>query len=115
AVPYKVAAQKAVNFLHTAQNYQLGWRYTPKSGSNDTSVTGWSVFALMSAQLNGLEIAQTSLEGAKAWIVRVTDQNGQTGYDCLGSGETYVEHKNESWQHHPTMTGIGLACRALID
>ena len=31
-------AQKAINFIHTAQNYGLGWRYTPKCGNNDTSV-----------------------------------------------------------------------------
>jgi hypothetical protein len=115
AVAYRAPAQKAINFIHTAQNYGLGWRYTPKCGSNDTSVTGWCVMALKSAQISGLEVAQTSFEGAKAWINRVTDGNGLVGYDRLGSGEIYVPGKNEAWAHHPSMSAVGLLCRIFID
>ncbi len=115
AVAYRAPAQKAINFIHTAQNYGLGWRYTPKCGNNDTSVTGWCVMALKSAQISGLEVAGTSFEGAKAWVNRVTDSNGQVGYDRLGSGEIYVPGKNEKWQHHQSMTAVGLLCRIFID
>jgi hypothetical protein len=115
ATGYKEPAQKAINFLHTAQNYGLAWRYTPKCGNNDTSVTGWCVMALKSAQLVGLEVDPKVLEGAKAWVNRVTDSNGQVGYDRLGSGELYVPGKNENWAHHQTMSGVGLLCRLCID
>jgi hypothetical protein len=115
AVVYRAPAQKAITFIHQAQNYNLGWRYTAKCGDNDTSVTGWCVMALKSAQISGLDVAQTAFEGAKAWIARVTDQNGQTGYDRLGSGEIFVPGKNESWLHHPSMTAVGMACRMFID
>ncbi len=115
AAAYKAPAQKAINFIHVAQNYGLGWRYTPKCGNNDTSVTGWCVKALKSAQISGLEVAASSLEGAKAWINRVTDSNGQVGYDRLGSGEIFVPGKNENWAHHPTMSAVGLLARIFID
>ena len=38
---YGKAAQKALDFLLSAQNPDKGWRYTPKSGDSDTSVTRW--------------------------------------------------------------------------
>jgi hypothetical protein len=116
AVTYRAPAQKAIQFIHQAQNYGLAWRYLPKKGDNDTSVTGWCVMALKSAKISGLEVAQTSFEGAKAWINRVTQENGLTGYDRLGSTEIYVPGKNEQWQHHPaSMTAVGMLCRIFID
>ena len=115
AVVYRLPAQKAVSFIPQAQNNGLGWRYTPKCGSNDTSVTGWCVLALKSAESAGLEVPKNVYDGAKQWIVRVTDANGQVGYDKLGSGEIFVPGKNESWKHHQTMTGVGVFCRILID
>ena len=41
-----VAAQRAVNFILTAQNpNDGGWRYNPKD-PGDTSVVGWQLMAL---------------------------------------------------------------------
>jgi hypothetical protein len=115
AVAYRSPAQKAISFLTVAQNYGLGWRYTPKCGDNDTSVTGWCVMALKSAQISGLEVPTTSFEGAKAWLNRVTDASGQVGYDRLGSGEIYTPGRNEKWKHHASMSAVGLLCRIFID
>jgi hypothetical protein len=115
AASYRGPAQKAINFIVTAQNYGLGWRYTPRCGNNDTSVTGWCVMALKSAQISNLEVPQTSFVGAKAWLDRVTDSSGRHGYDRLGSGDIYAPGKNEKWQQHPSMTAVGLLCRIFID
>ncbi|HZV01645.1 MAG TPA: prenyltransferase/squalene oxidase repeat-containing protein, partial [Planctomycetota bacterium] len=115
AVSYCAPAQRAVNFLTQVQNYGLGWRYTPRCGDNDTSVTGWCVMALKSAQISGLKISQTSFQGARAWIDRVTEANGTVGYDRLGSGEVCVPGKNEQWLSHPSMTAVGVLCRIFID
>jgi hypothetical protein len=112
---YKAAAQSAVGFIVAAQNYGLAWRYTPKCGNNDSSVTGWCVMALKSAEAAGLAVPATAYAGAKAWFGRVTDSNGQVGYDRLGSGEIYVPGKNEQWAHHQTMTGVALLASLEID
>lgn len=105
---YKQPAQKAVDFILRAQNYGLAWRYKPRPGNNDTSVTGWCLQALHAASLAKLEVPKTSFEGAKGWLNRVTMSSGETGYDRLGSGEVYVPGKNEEWASHPTMTAIGV-------
>ena len=112
---YKKPAQLAVDYLDAAQNYGLGWRYTAKCGSNDTSITGWCVFALKSARVAGLDVPKTTFDGALGWVRKVTDKSGVTGYDKLGSGELFVPGKNESWQHHPTMTAVGVLSRILVE
>ncbi len=56
------AAQKSVDFIITSQDPQRGgWRYQPGAGS-DTSVSGWFLMALKSAQLAGLDVPKDSLE-----------------------------------------------------
>ena len=44
-----------------------GWRYTPAVGS-DTSVSGWMVMALRSAELAGLEVPQSVWDGVEHWL-----------------------------------------------
>ena len=38
---YKKPAQNALDFIAMARNPYFAWRYAPRSGDNDTSVTGW--------------------------------------------------------------------------
>ena len=47
--------KKAVTFIIEAQNPGLAWRYEPRK-DNDTSVVGWQVMALKSAEIAGVEI-----------------------------------------------------------
>lgn len=47
------AAQRAVDFLVAAQNPGKGWRYSARSGDNDSFVTGWCVLALHAAARAG--------------------------------------------------------------
>ena len=107
----RAATQKAVDFLLAARNAGLGWRYLPGSGNSDTSVTGWCFAALDRAKQVGFQVPADAFGGALAWLDRVTDKDGQIGYDRLGSGEIYVPGKNEGWAHHPTMSAIGMLCR----
>jgi len=64
----KQNAQRAINFLVQSQDPQGGgWRYQPKIGS-DTSVTGWCMMALKSAELSGLDVSKESYRGISKWL-----------------------------------------------
>ncbi|HUP77204.1 MAG TPA: prenyltransferase/squalene oxidase repeat-containing protein, partial [Pirellula sp.] len=64
----KKNAQSAIDFLIQSQDPQGGgWRYQPKIGS-DTSVTGWCMMALKSAELSGLRVSKESYRGITKWL-----------------------------------------------
>ncbi len=64
------AAQRAVLFIEVAQNRSSGgWRYVPGDPTGgDTSVLGWQIMALRSAQLAGLAVDTLTMENAKKWL-----------------------------------------------
>jgi len=115
AAQYRPIAQKGIDFLASAQNPYRGWRYSVKPGDNDTSVTGWCVMALKSADISGLTTSKTGYDGAKAWIESVTDDEGEIGYNGKGKVDVVVRGKNEAWGPHPSMTAVGLLCKIFID
>jgi hypothetical protein len=97
----KASAQKAVDFIVSAQDPAGGgWRYTPRSGG-DTSVVGWQVMALKSAQMSGLKVPGPTLDGATKWLNSCATSNGG-GYGYTGPQET------------PTMSAVGLLCRQYL-
>ncbi len=51
----KDSAQKAIDFIVSAQNYQGGWGYLPKQ-PGDLTLSGWQIMALKSAYAAGLEV-----------------------------------------------------------
>lgn len=62
------SATRAIKFIVKAQNSQLGgWRYVPRT-SSDTSVVGWQVMALKSAQMSGIPVPASTLENASRWL-----------------------------------------------
>jgi hypothetical protein len=92
------SAQAAVNFIQSAQHPSTGgWRYTPGQ-EGDTSVLGWQLMALKSAQMAGLQVSARSIEGAKRWLKSCA--KGKGGQFCYTpeSGAT------------PSMTSVGLLC-----
>jgi hypothetical protein len=95
------AAQKAVNFICNAQSANGGWRYTPKGGG-DTSVVGWQVMALKSAQMSGLDVPSLVLEGAKKWLDSCASPDGG-GYGYTGPADGAS-----------AMTAVGLLCREYL-
>jgi hypothetical protein len=93
------AAQKAIAFIQSAQNPETGgWRYVP-GDRGDTSVGGWMVMALKSAQMAGLSVNPAIFEGAKKYLGSVA-----SGYN------------NEHFSYQPrqnatlSMTAVGLLC-----
>jgi hypothetical protein len=115
AAVYKAPAQRAVDYLVAAQNPGLGWRYTPRSGDNDTSVTGWAVMALKSAHISALTVPRSAFDDARAWLDRATDATGLVGYTAPGLTDVCVPGQNDAWRPRPTMTAIGLLSRLFID
>lgn len=64
----KAPAQLAVKFMIDSQESQRGgWRYRPGVGS-DTSVTGWFMMALKSAQLAGLDVPKSAFERMRKYV-----------------------------------------------
>ncbi|MGE0479919.1 MAG: carboxypeptidase regulatory-like domain-containing protein [Phycisphaerae bacterium] len=62
---------RAAGFIARAQNRHTGgWRYDP-GDDGDTSVLGWQLMALKSAQLAGVPVSHDLLSGAQRWLDRV--------------------------------------------
>jgi hypothetical protein len=77
--PWRGPAEKAVKYTLDAQNvegeYPSGWRYTPRCGMSDTTVTGWCMMALKSAELAGIDFPKTAYTGVDRWIERCTEKD----------------------------------------
>ena len=72
----RLPAQKAVNYLISAQHAAGGWRYYPNQ-RGDLSVTGWQLMALHSARAAGLRVETSSLARASRFLDQVqTDRTG---------------------------------------
>jgi len=114
----KRTAQKAINFITRARNPYAAWRYDAQpTGDNDTSVTGWMVFALKSAEEAGLKVDPEAFTGALTWIDEVTDTStGRVGYDSVGSESSRITRINDHFPRDKgeAMTAVGLLCRFFL-
>ena len=60
--------QNAIRFIEGAQHPEHGgWRYVPGEES-DTSVSGWQLMALKSAQLAGVEVSAEVISRVSHWL-----------------------------------------------
>jgi hypothetical protein len=92
-------AQKAIDYIVKAQHPGTGgWRYHPNQAA-DTSVVGWQVMALKSAEMAGLSVPPRTFEGVKRWLASV-EANRPTG-GLFGY---------QSAAATPAMTAQGLLC-----
>lgn len=82
------AVQKAAQVLVRARNPYGAWRYgLEPNGDNDTSITGWMVFALKSVHDAGIPVDKSCFDGAAAWLDSMTDaRSGRTGYAWADGG-----------------------------
>jgi hypothetical protein len=93
-------AQLAVNYIMRVQHQGGGWRYSPGQ-AGDTSVTGWQVMALKSAQMAALDVQDLVLRKAQRYLDSCCDTANE-GYGYVGAGST------------PTMSAVGLLCRQYL-
>jgi len=105
--------ERAVRFAVEARNPGAGWRYAPRDGESDTSVTGWFVLALKAARVGGFDVPDEAFAGADAWFVDMTDPaTGRVGYMHRGGGESGFD-VNGRFTTPPTNTSVAVACRFL--
>ena len=118
---WKESAQKGIDNLIAGQNPApgstglLAWRYKPRDGDNDISVTGWCVMAMKSAELANLKISRGAMEGAFNFAEEVTDKaSGQVGYQKRedAGGQVRAIGHNEDYQNHPALAAVGMLVRS---
>jgi hypothetical protein len=99
------AAQLAVNFTCYAQDPRGGgWRYEPHQ-PGDTSVLGWQIGALKSADLARLAVPRLVVDRAGYFLDSAQDDGG----------ETYVYEPLEAERRKTNATSaIGLLCRMYL-
>ena len=95
----KLPAQRAIDYIVKAQHAQGGWRYQPGM-AGDTSVSGWQVIALRSAQQGGLRFPKDVMSKTAKYLDSV-----QT--DKKGSGYRYMPGDRVT----DAMVAEGLLCR----
>jgi hypothetical protein len=76
-----------VRLILSCQNNQGGWRYAPRVGDADISVTVLQAVALRAALNSGIEVPQSAIDRAVAYV-RSCYHNDSTG------GFTYQPHNN---------------------
>ncbi|MBI3272453.1 MAG: hypothetical protein HYZ53_25910 [Planctomycetes bacterium] len=111
---FKDPAQRGIDFLVSAKNPYKAWRYGPRDGDNDTSVTGWCVMALKSARISGLDVPVATMEEARGFIDSVTEETyGRAGYTSRESAgaRVFVPGKNDEYVNHEALTAVGMLCR----
>ena len=115
--------RRAVKVIVNARNPYEVWRYSlDADGDNDTSITGWMVFALKTAADGKIAVSKDNYDGALEWFNTMTDSGtGRTGYafgDGGGPGgrpsriKAYIEkfppEKSEA------LTAVSLLCRIFM-
>ncbi len=113
---FKDNAQRSIDFLLSAQNPGQGWRYSARSGDTDSSVTGWCVMALKSAEISGLSVPASGYAGARAWFDAVTNEDYDVGYNSREAvGPVVVQGKTEHFADHDALVAIAVMSRIFID
>ncbi|MCK6458405.1 MAG: terpene cyclase/mutase family protein [Planctomycetes bacterium] len=107
---YRPTLERARDHILECQNPGSGWRYEPRGGENDTSMTGRAVAALRMLRLAGIEVRETPMQDAMAWIDRMVEPKlGQIGYNYPGGMPARPEGKQELFppEHSHSMTAAG--------
>jgi hypothetical protein len=92
-------AQKAIDFIVKAQHSAGGWRYRPGQ-AGDTSIVGWQLMALRSAQMAYLHVPDDVFQRANRFLDSVQR-------DSVGGQYAYVPGQRAT----DAMTAEALLCR----
>ena len=97
----KPVAERAVRFIEDAQNDKSGgWHYSANAPTvGDTSVVGWQLMGMKSAQMAGLPVNKATLEKSKKFLASVAKGKA-------GGLFSYMPESGPS----PAMSAVGLLC-----
>ncbi|MBL8896290.1 MAG: hypothetical protein JNM84_01625 [Planctomycetes bacterium] len=111
-------AQRAVNFVLRARNPYKAWRYeAPPNGENDSSITGWMVRLLKTAEDAGLDIDKAAYAGALSLFDELTDSStGRCGYINRGEPPARPTGKADKWPaaSSESLTAVALLSRTFL-
>ncbi len=94
--------EKLTGFIVRAQNQQTGgWRYLPGE-AGDTSVLGWQVMALKSAELAGIPVPAKTIELTDRWL------------DSVAGGKNAGHYGYENRHPKPAMVAEAMFARQLL-
>ena len=120
----KPSLRNATNVILAAQNPYAAWRYKLEpNGGNDSSITGWMVFALKTAESGGLPVDKSAYDGAGMWFATMEDRNnGRVGYalgDDGGGPGSYPSRPAHLYDRYPAekseaLTAVALLCRIFM-
>jgi hypothetical protein len=106
------AAQKAIDFIVRSQDPNRGgWRYVARDGA-DTSVTGWQLMALRSAQMAGLTVPDETLRRVSHWLDLAQVPGRGTYVYNPWNLDTSEERKGRA--PNPTMTAQAMIMRMFL-
>jgi hypothetical protein len=113
---YRLSAQNGLDFLAAARNPNLAWRYVPRGGDNDTSVTAWCVLAFKAGKFAGLEVDPDAFRGARDWIESMTGAEGRVGYRTRGGFPDRSAGAEARWPaaRSQSMTAAGILVRIFL-
>lgn len=108
--------ERAVKHLARAQQPEGGWDYTDAlTHRNDSSITGWCVMAIKSAQAAGIDVPLESRLNLIRHFDRATEPDGRVWYadkrenPKRGQGRTLIKRR-----YGPAMTAVGLFARSAL-
>lgn len=113
----KKDAQRAIDHLCRRRNPYGVWRYFARDGLNDSSVTGWMIFALKSAKQFGMRVDTDAFKYSTAWFEEVTDPStGQCGYTKRNQGSSREIGMTERFPAARTeaLTAVGALSRIFL-
>jgi len=113
---FREPVERAVKYLIDIQNPTKAWRYQPKDGQNDTSVSGWVAMALKTAEHANISVPPEVYSGIKSFYDDVTEPNyGKVGYTTQGSIALMGHEDPRNTLVQPSLTAIGVMVRIYID
>ncbi|MFC1587077.1 hypothetical protein ACFL54_02100 [Planctomycetota bacterium] len=116
------AAHRGVQVILDVQNdhpeipgQKYGWRYFPKDGDNDTSVTTWMAVALSVGSKANIRVPKSAFDGVRNWLDFVTGKvYFRVGYQSPGGSSAIPSELRKKFRNSENCTAMALLCRMLL-